>query len=152
MKGQDLPPKCKRVAIGTDLTECWARRVLDSGFEARHPSVWLVEGLFYYLEETVVDHVLKEISSLAAPGSQLVTDLVSKSFLTSPWTQQFLKAMEEHGIGWRFGTDEPAALFAKYGWEAQTKQPGEEGAKYDPRRFPNQPGPSWSFFVVARRT
>jgi methyltransferase (TIGR00027 family) len=149
---QILAPKCKRVTIGTDLNRDWARLVVDSGFSANEASMWLIEGLFYYLDEPAVKHELREISGLAAPNSMLVTDLVRGSLLTSPWMQHVLKAMEEQGMGWRFGADDPASLFAKHGWEAETKEPGGEGAKYNPRRFPNQPGNSWSFFVVARRT
>jgi hypothetical protein len=67
--------------------------------------------------------------------------------------QEALKAMEERGMGWRFGTDDPAGLFAQYGWEAEIKQPGAEGTKYNAQRFSNPPGHSmFSFFVVARRT
>jgi methyltransferase (TIGR00027 family) len=151
LQGQTLAPKCRRITIGTDLKEDWSRRVVDSGFAYDRPSVWLIEGLFYYLEEPAVHHVLREVSGLAAPGSVLVTDLVSQSLLTSPWMQPALKAMEERGMGWRFGTDDPAALFAGHGWDTDIKQPGEEGARYDPRRFPNQSGHSRGFFVVARR-
>jgi methyltransferase (TIGR00027 family) len=152
LERQSLAPKCKRVTIGTDLNQDWARLVVDSGFAANEASMWLIEGLFYYLDEPAVNHVLSEISALAAPNSVLVTDLVSQSLLTNPWMQPAFKAMEEQGMGWRFGTDDPAALFTKHGWEAETKEPGVEGGKYDPRRFPNKPGSSWSFFVVARRT
>ena len=152
LERQSLAPKCKRVTVGTDLNQDWARLVFDSGFDANQTSMWLIEGLFYYLDEPAVNHVLKEIFGLAAPNSVLVTDLVSRSLLTSPWMQHALKAIEEQGMGWRFGTDDPAALFAKHGWDVEIKEPGVEGARYDPRRFPNQPGSSWSFFVVARRT
>jgi len=79
----------------------------------------------------------------------MVTDLVSHSALTSPAMQQALKAMEERGMGWRFGTDDPAALFAQHGWEAEVKHPEEEGAKYDSQRFPRHGGGATSFFVVA---
>jgi len=150
---QSITSKCKRIKIGTDLKQDWARLVVDSGFSANEPSMWIIEGLFYYLEEADVHHVLKQASNLAASGSVLVTDLVSQSLLTSPWMQQALKAMEERGMGWRFGTDDPAALFAQYGWEAEIKRPGEEGTKYNAQRFPNQPGHSmFSFFIVARQT
>lgn len=152
LERQSLAPKCRRVTIATDLKQDWARLVVDSGFAANERSMWLIEGLFYYLDEPDVHHVVKQASSLAASGSVLVTDLVSQSLLTSPWMQQALKAMEEQGMGWRFGTDDPAALFAQYGWEAEIKQPSEEGAKYNAQRFPNQAGHSLSFFVVARRT
>ena len=153
LERQNVASNCRRTTIGTDLKQDWARLVVDSGFVANKPSIWIIEGLFYYLDEADVHHVLKQVSSLASSGSVLVTDLVSKSLLTSPWMQQALKAMEERGMGWRFGTDDPAALFAQHGWEAEVKQPGEEGAKYNAQRFLNQAGHSMlSFFVVARRT
>jgi len=152
LKHQGVSPKCKRVTIGADLKHDWARLVVDSGFAANEQSAWLIEGLFYYLEESAVHQVLNEVSSLATPGSVLVTDLVSRSLLASPWMQPALKAMEERGMAWRFGSDDPAALFAKHGWDVQVKQPEQEGAKYSPQRFPTQPQQSWNFFVVARRT
>ena len=124
LTGQSLAPKCTRVLIGTDLRQDWARLLVDSGF--------------YYLDEPAVHHVLKEVSGLATPRSLLVTDLVSQSLLSSPWMQRALKAMEERGMGWRFGTDDPVGLFAHHGWEADLKHPAEEGAKYNPQRFPNK--------------
>src|SRR5262245_58896552 len=146
-------PKCKRITIAADLTQAdWARLLVDSGFKTSERSVWLIEGLFYYLEEKAVHHVLNEVSHLASPASVLVTDLVSRSMLTNPWMPQALQAMEEQGMGWRFVTDDPAGLFAAHGWDAATRQPGEEGTRYDHRRFPAQPETSLSFFVVARRT
>jgi methyltransferase (TIGR00027 family) len=150
LEHQNCASKCRRITVGTDLKQKWARLVVDSGFACNERSVWLIEGLFYYLDEPAVNHVLTEVSGLAAPGSVLVTDLVSRSMLTAPWMQQALKAMEEQGMGWRFGTDDPAALFKKHGWKADIQQP--EGARYDPRRFPTHPGQSLSFFVVARRS
>jgi O-methyltransferase involved in polyketide biosynthesis len=55
--------------------------VVDAGFILGEPSVWLIEGLFYDLEESAVNHVLREVSRLASPGNVLVTDLVSQSCL-----------------------------------------------------------------------
>ena len=152
LEGQRLAPKCKRVPIGTDLREDWAGLLVDTGFASGEPSIWLIEGLFYYVDESDVNHLLNEASALAAPGSVLVTDLVSQSLLSSPSMQQALKAMEERGMGWRFGTDDPVGLFAQHGWDADVKEPGEEGARYNPQRFPNKAAHSMmSFFVVARR-
>lgn len=152
LRRHDRAPQCKRITIGADLKQGWSHMLLEAGFVPSKPSAWLIEGLFYYLEEPVVNYVLKEVSSLATPGSVLVTDLVSQALLTSPWMAQALKSMEEQGMGWRFGTDDPAGLFAAHGWHAVTKQPGEEGTRYNAQRFPPQAGSTWSFFVVAQRT
>jgi methyltransferase (TIGR00027 family) len=156
LERERVSPKCRRVTMGTNLEHDWAQLLTNGGFAPNERSVWLIEGLFYYLHEPAVNHVLTEVSKLAAPASALVTDLVSRSLLTTPWMQNSLKAMEERGMGWHFGTDNPVGLFAGYGWQAETMRPDEEGAKYDAQRFPapppGQPGNSWSYFVVARRT
>jgi methyltransferase (TIGR00027 family) len=156
LRREGVPPKCTRVTLGTDLRHNWARLLTNAAFDPSERSLWLIEGFFYYLDEPAVNHVLTEVSKLAAPGSVLVTDLVSRSFLTSPWMQPALKAMEERGMAWRFGTDDPAGLFGAHGWHAEAKQPAEEGTMYDPQRFPvtgSGHRESFSgFFVVARRT
>ena len=151
LQAQRRAPECRRITIGADLTQDWIHLLVDSGFKSNERSSWLIEGLFYYLDEPAVNRILMDVSRLAAPSSVLVTDLVSRSLLTSPWMQQVLKAMEEQGMGWRFGTDDPVGLFAVHGWDAVITDPGEEGAKYDSQRFPVRPRSSWSFFVVARR-
>jgi len=72
-----LPPRCRRVTLGTNLEHDWAHLLTNAGFAQDERSVWLVEGLFYYLDPPAVHHVLTEVSKLAAPGSVPVTDLVS---------------------------------------------------------------------------
>ena len=129
LQAQPRAPKCRRITIDADLTQDWVHRLVDSGFNSNERSTWLIEGLFYYLDESAVNRILVDVSRLAAPGSVLVTDLVSRSLLTSPWMQQGLKAMEEQGMGWRFGTDDPLGLFAVHGWDVAIKNPDEEGAK-----------------------
>ena len=151
LQAQLRVPECRRVTISADLTQDWIHLLVDSGFRSNERSTWLIEGLFYYFDEPAVNRILMDVSRLAAPGSVLVTDLVNRSLLTSPWMQQALKAMEEQGMGWRFGTDDPVRLLAVHGWDAAVKDPGEEGARYDSQRFPVQPRRSWSFFVLARR-
>ena len=150
-----VKPRCRRVTLGTDLEHDWAALLVNAGFDNQR-SIWLVEGLFIYLEAPVVHHVLAEVSGLASAGSVFVTDMVSRSLLTSPWMQDVLKAMEERGMGWRFGTDDPQGLFACYGWQGDVRQPQEEALKYDPTRFSDEPsGRSPNvrgYFVLAQRT
>jgi methyltransferase (TIGR00027 family) len=146
--------KCRRVTLGVSLEHDWAPLLTSAGFLPEQPSLWLVEGLFYYLWEQGVEHVLTETSRLAARGSVLGTDLVSQSFLSSPWMANALKFMEERGMGWHFGTDDPAGLFGRHGWQVEVRSPGEEGTKCDPRRFPPTPAtgqPKQNFFVIAQR-
>jgi methyltransferase (TIGR00027 family) len=146
---------CRRVPLGVRLEQEWVPALLAAGFQPREPSLWLAEGLLYYLEEPAVQRVLTQLSGVAAVGSSLGADLVSASYFTSPWTRPALRAMEERGWPWRFGTDDPEALLAAHGWQARITQPGEEGANYRPWPYPVAPRTDrtspHTFLVVARR-
>lgn len=120
----------RRTPVPANFQQDWLSALDQAGFQAEIPSVWLVEGLLYYLEEAHVRQLLQNISSRAASGSALGADLASASFFRSPWTQKALEVMRSRGIPWLSGSDNPEALFAEHGWQVQVTQPGEESANY----------------------
>ena len=146
---------CRRHALGVDLTQSWTEALCAAGYRPHEPSVWLVEGLLYYLEEAVVHALLDRIAALTAPGSWLGVDLVNQDSLWSPLLQPWLVIGAYNGAVWRFGTNNPERLCACHGWEPWVRQPGEEGADFGrwplpvvPRGIPGIPR---GFLVVARR-
>ena len=151
-------PACDRRALGVDLVrDDWTGRLCAAGFDAAAPSAWLAEGLFQYLEEAAVEQILAAMASLAAPGSRLGADFLSDDFLTSPWTAEYLRMLEQRGTPWRFGTNEPEALLARHRWRVEAvTQPGEGGAHFSRWPWPvaprDVPGLPRSFFVTALRT
>ena len=148
-------PRCRRVVVRTDLTQDWTLLLKQAGFSPGEPSIWIAEGLLYYLSEAAVHRLLQQVSELAANGSGLGADLVSQSTLTSPWLQAALSQMEKSGFGWKFGTDNPEHLFGSYGWNAEIRQLGEEGANFGRWKSPVVPRTQReiprTFLVAARR-
>jgi methyltransferase (TIGR00027 family) len=149
-------PTCERWVIGVDLERpSWSEALLSAEYEAQEPSVWLAEGLFFYLTEAAARALLRSASVLAAPRSRLGADLVNMDLLTSPVMWPLLGTFFRRGAPGRFGTNDPEALFAEHGWEAEVIQPGESEATYGrwpypvaPRRMPGVPR---LFLVRARR-
>lgn len=147
---------CERRAIGADLADSsWPRMLLDAGYRQQEPSVWLIEGLLVYLSESAVRELLENVSSLAATGSYLGTDLVNSDTLISPMAWPVSANFARRGIPMRFGTNNPEKLLAGHGWQAEAVQSGERGAEYGrwpypavPRAFPGFPR---SFLLKARR-
>jgi methyltransferase (TIGR00027 family) len=129
--------------------------LLAAGFTIDRRSLWLAEGLLYYLTQTAVDHVLRLASRLAPPGSMLGADLVSTAFLTSEWTRPALAVLARQGFAWVSGTDEPEKLLAGHGWIATVRQPGDSDASYGRWRHPVVPRDQRQvphhFLVAARR-
>jgi methyltransferase (TIGR00027 family) len=133
-------PRCRRWPVDVDLERAdWGTALVEAGFEPLAPSLWVVEGLLPYLEESAVRELLARISRLAAPGSKLVADFPGQSLLLSPWVRPILEVMQRENAPWRFGTDEPEALFEAHGWRATARRPGEDGVSWGRWPYPVPP-------------
>ncbi|OAR22906.1 methyltransferase [Streptomyces sp. ERV7] len=118
-----------RTTVGVDLAGSWQSALLDAGFSTEARTLWIVEGLLYYLEEGAVRGLLESLARLSGPGALVAGDLISTAALSNPVARPFIKALEEDGAPWLFGTDTPEDLLAECGWSVQEiKQPGEEGS------------------------
>lgn len=148
-------PRCERRPVGADLAGDWPAALTAAGFEPGRPACWLVEGLVQYLTGEAVQELLDRITALSAPGSELLTDFVGRSFLDHPGTQQMLAVMEQRGAPWQFGTDRPEELLAPRGWRPEVTLMGAVGHQYGRWSYPDAPrdtpGVPQGFLVHARR-
>lgn len=120
-----------RTAVPVDLAGEWQDDLRAAGFDPRQRTLWVAEGLFFFLPEEVVRGLLGTLRDLSAPGSVLIGDMTSRSTLTNPLAKGFMKILAEDGNPWLFGTDEPEEFLPACGWVVQDlKQPGEEGADF----------------------
>ena len=143
--GDDFPLSLARthVAVHANLaSKGWARKLADAGHDPNRPTVWVLEGLLYYLAPDVVDRVLRECRACSASGSRLVASAVNRASLR--------RAREGGKKGgakatWASCVDDPAGEFDTRGWDVVTiAQPGERGCEYgrwggDPP-LPREPG------------
>ncbi|MEU8874828.1 SAM-dependent methyltransferase [Streptomyces javensis] len=120
-----------RRPIGVDLLgPDWMDALVAAGYRPEEPSLWLLEGLLYYLTDDETRRLLSRVADLTAPGSRIAADMVSATTLTAPAVAPLLEVFERQGCPWLSGHDEPETLFAEYGIEAEAVQPGEESAHY----------------------
>ena len=149
-------PGCERLAVGVDLKEeTWPEALLDGGYRPESPSVWLVEGLLFYLTRSAVNGLLEKVGALTAADSLLGLDVMNRGLFFSPVAWPMQAALVRRGTPGRFGTNAPETLLDRHGWTANVTQPGEEGANFG--RWPRSPVPRevpglpQSFLVKARR-
>lgn len=142
---QNIESKCYRHLIPTDIRESWAEKLIESGFQVNIPSVWIMEGFLYYLDENEVHQLLKTITELSTPHSWIAGDLINSYFVS--------KKSEDLSLHWKYGCDDPEQLFTPHNWKALVVQAGDEGAnygrfthKFEPKEVLNVPH---YFFVKA---
>lgn len=148
---------CERRAIRLDLSqETWPEALLDADYQPESPSVWLIEGLLFYLTRPDVHGLLEKVGVLTVTGSLLGLDVMNRGLFFSPAAWPMRAVLARRGAPGRFGTNDPETLMARHGWEADVTQPGEEGANFG--RWPRPKAPRWlpglarSFLVKARRS
>ena len=136
----------------------WRARLRDAGHDAARPTVWVLEGLLYYLSQEAADELLRTCAGASAPGSRLVASAVNGPSLARA------RARGKRGgakATWASAIDEPVEPFLRrLGWTAATvRQPGESGCEYGRWRGepppPRDPGerpddaPPRTWYVVA---
>jgi methyltransferase (TIGR00027 family) len=133
-------PRCARHAVPVDLAGEWAQPLRDAGLDVTRPVTWVVEGLFFFLDQAEAHALLRGMAGLSAPGSVLIGDFVSRASLVNPFASAFLHALREDGNPWRFGTDKPAETLSEAGWRpSEITQPGEETASFGRWELPVPP-------------
>ncbi|WP_328563612.1 class I SAM-dependent methyltransferase [Streptomyces coelicoflavus] len=71
-----------RVPIGVDLRADWAGALTAAGFDPTIPTVWLVEGLLFYLPPAAETALIDTVDRLSAPGSALAYEVKLEKDLT----------------------------------------------------------------------
>lgn len=149
----NVQANCERHALDVDLREDWTAPLLKQGFKSGEKTLWLVEGLLMYLDESQVFTLFERINKVASLMDILLFDLLSRTLLESPHMQKQLQFLASIGAPWKFGDNHPEQLMLKFGWNAKATQPGE----FAPMRWPfptpprNIPNVPRSFYVEAYR-
>ncbi|MEV6419235.1 class I SAM-dependent methyltransferase [Streptomyces sp. NPDC051662] len=73
--GLSATPKAARVPIPIDLRGDWVGALIDAGFDTAAPSVWLAEGLLFYLPSATETYLIDTMDRLSAAGSALAFEV-----------------------------------------------------------------------------
>ncbi|MGR7003472.1 class I SAM-dependent methyltransferase [Yinghuangia aomiensis] len=93
-----LVPSAPRRRVDADLRGDWAAALAAAGHDAGRPTVWIAEGLFYYLDRGDSIELLSEIGRLSAAGSRVVFDVPHPAFARDPAKSAFLALMTRERV------------------------------------------------------
>ncbi|MFJ2109308.1 class I SAM-dependent methyltransferase [Streptomyces microflavus] len=75
LDGLSAAPKAARVPVPMDLRADWAGALPGAGFDPAAPSVWLVEGLLFYLPPAAETYLIETVDRLSTAGSALAFEV-----------------------------------------------------------------------------
>ena len=140
-------PKCDRVEVAADLRDDWPAALAKAGWDAKKPTLWLVEGLLVYLEEAHVRSLFARVDAMSAKSSELLFETNNRALLTSPVMTARVAFVRELGAPWIFGADDPTTLLPS-SWSVRVEDFAEVGTRYG--RWPLPPVPKEMLSVVPR--
>jgi len=127
--GLSATPKAARIPIPVDLSADWVGALTDAGFDPAAPSVWLAEGLLFYLPNAAETYLIDTVDRLSASGSALAFEVkVEKDLLE--YRNSPIYTSTKHQIGIDLlnlfdGEPRPdsAADLARKGWSTSVLTP-----------------------------
>lgn len=75
LDGLSAKPKAARIPIPVDLRADWVGALTDAGYDPTAPSVWLAEGLLFYLPNAAETYLIDMVHQLSAGGSALAYEV-----------------------------------------------------------------------------
>jgi methyltransferase (TIGR00027 family) len=146
-----------RQPVAADLGGRWSEALAGAGFVADRRTIWLAEGVLFYLSAEVVDTVLGEACRLSGAGSLILVDVSGTGLHRLPMMQPYLASQSRQGLPPPFTTDDPAGLFARAGWTSVALfEPWRLAISHGRPLGPTTAGPSTSdpsmqsHFILAR--
>ncbi|GHE98816.1 class I SAM-dependent methyltransferase [Streptomyces fumanus] len=136
LKDLSATPKVKRVPVPVDLRADWVTALTTAGLDPAAPSVWLAEGLLFYLPGPIETYLIDTVDRLTTQGSALAFEAkLEKDLLEYRDSPIYTATREQIGIdllhlfdkGPR--PDSAGSLTAK-GWSTSMHRPFDFTRRY----------------------
>jgi methyltransferase (TIGR00027 family) len=127
----DEPAACGVRRVAADVGGDWIGALGAAGLRRDAATLWLAEGLFFYLSSEDVGQLLATTRAASGPGSLFAADLCASGILELPQMRGYLDWLAANGRPPPFCHDDPAALFAQAGWRLDSAvQMGQPAANF----------------------
>lgn len=129
LDGLSAAPKAARVPVPADLRDDWVGALAAAGFDAAVPSVWLAEGLLFYLPAAAETHLIDTVDRLSAGGSALAFEVkLDKDLLEYRDSPLYTSTADQIGIDLlhlfaREQRPDSAGDLAGKGWSTSVRTP-----------------------------
>ncbi|MFF1560842.1 class I SAM-dependent methyltransferase [Streptomyces sp. NPDC058279] len=99
LTGLSAAPKVERVPVPVDLRADWVIALTNAGFDPAAPSVWLAEGLLFYLPGPAETYLIDAVDRLSTAGSALAFEAkLEKDLLAYRDSAIYTATREQIGI------------------------------------------------------
>ncbi|MEV0918115.1 class I SAM-dependent methyltransferase [Streptomyces sp. NPDC049967] len=129
LDGLSAAPKAARVPVPIDLRADWAGALTIAGFDPSAPSVWLAEGLLFYLPSATETQLIDTVDRLSTGGSALAFEVkLDKDLLEYRDSPLYTSTTQQIGIDLldlfnRESRPDSAGNLTGRGWSTSVRTP-----------------------------
>ncbi|MFE9780702.1 class I SAM-dependent methyltransferase [Streptomyces sp. NPDC005775] len=144
LDGLSATPKAARVPVPIDLRADWVGALAGAGFDPAAPSVWLAEGLLFYLPPAVETHLIDMVGRLTTAGSALAFEVkLDKNLLEYRDSPLYTSTTQQLGIDLldlfdREPRPDSAGDLASKGWSTSVRTPFDFTRRHGRGPLPEQ--------------
>lgn len=109
--------------IGADLTGDWAGDLREGGLSVHQPTVWVVEGVLMYLNESEAGDLVTRLRALCGRDGHLLTDLAHPNIHHNGLFRAGHRRLGENSSPIRCAIGDPVEWLAARGWTATVVDP-----------------------------
>ncbi|WP_030081559.1 class I SAM-dependent methyltransferase [Streptomyces baarnensis] len=127
--GLSAVSKAARVPVPMDLRDDWAGALPGAGFDPAAPSIWLVEGLLFYLPPAAETYLIDTVDRLSVAGSALAFEVkLEKDLLAYRDSPLYTATRQQIGIDLlelfdREPRPDSAGRLTDHGWSTSVRTP-----------------------------
>ncbi|PPS90706.1 class I SAM-dependent methyltransferase [Streptomyces sp. MH60] len=131
LDGLSATPKAARVPVPVDLRADWVTALAASGFDPVAPSVWLAEGLLFYLPAVAESALIAQVDRLSAHSSALAYEVkLEPDLMTYRDSPLYVATTQQIGIDLlglfaKEPRPDSAGVLASNGWSTSIHTPFE---------------------------
>ncbi|MED7947392.1 SAM-dependent methyltransferase [Streptomyces sp. BE20] len=123
LRAHGARPAMRQTVVEADLcTPGWPDALRAAGWDPDRASVWLLEGLLYYLPPERCDALLGTLSKLSAPGSAIALDVAHTSFFEAAESRDYLDFLTARRSPYLTGIADAHGWLAGFGWKTRAFQ------------------------------
>jgi methyltransferase (TIGR00027 family) len=110
-------PTCKRIIIDADLAvDDWAAALKKSGLNTTQPTVWIAEGLMYYILKDAIPDFVARVNELSAKGSGFLFDCFDNYADVAQKLPNSVAWFNSCGIYFTSSRADTRGPFERFGW------------------------------------
>jgi methyltransferase (TIGR00027 family) len=117
---READSSCERRAVPADLRTDWAQQLLAAGYDPTTSTVWIAEGVLFYLTDSEVHALLARAATLSTQDAVFAADTFGTGLLRLPATRALVQRRGRSGAPLPYCTDQPRHLLTSTGWPPES--------------------------------